>query len=273
MADNNNINDKEAIQEEIRRLRENIAAMEAKIAKQKEANAVATIPQAEPVVEPIPQAEPVVEQIPQALSSGQVTGGEIPFAPAPEQLKPKKKLYKKWWFWLIVLLVIGGIGGAFGSSGDKNKEEPVQTSNKQEEVEEPQEDNENDKTQEAQEKEEAEEVVEDNDQTVGMDIATKNAYRSAKDYLAFSGFSKQGLIDQLSSEYGDGYTVEQATAAVQAMEDAGEVDWNEQAVRSGQDYLDMQGFSRSGLIEQLSSEYGDKFTVDQATYAADQLGL
>ena len=109
--------------------------------------------------------------------------------------------------------------------------------------------------------------------TAGMDVATKNAYRSAQSYLDLKGFSKQGLIDQLSSEYGEGYTVEQATAAVQAMEDAGEVDWNEQAVKSGQSYLDMKGFSRDGLIQQLSSEYGDKFTVEQATYAADQLGL
>ena len=109
--------------------------------------------------------------------------------------------------------------------------------------------------------------------TAGMDVATKNAYRSAQSYLDLKGFSKQGLIDQLSSEYGEGYTVEQATAAVQAIEDAGEVDWNEQAVKSGQSYLDMKGFSRDGLIQQLSSEYGDKFTVEQATYAADQLGL
>ena len=106
-----------------------------------------------------------------------------------------------------------------------------------------------------------------------MDVATKNAYRSAQSYLDLKGFSKQGLIDQLSSEYGEGYTVEQATAAVQAIEDAGEVDWNEQAVKAGQSYLDMKGFSRDGLIQQLSSEYGDKFTVEQATYAADQLGL
>lgn len=109
--------------------------------------------------------------------------------------------------------------------------------------------------------------------TAGMDAATKNAYRSAQSYLDYKGFSKEGLIHQLSSEYGDGYTVEQATAAVQAMEDAGEVDWNEQAVRSGQSYLDMKGYSRDGLIQQLSSEYGEMFTVEQATYAADQLGL
>ena len=130
--------------------------------------------------------------------------------------------------------------------------------------------------QEQQESAKTEEEIEEEKMeaiTAGMDAATKNASRSAQSYLDFKGFSKEGLIRQLSSEYGDGYTVEQATAAVQAMEDAGEVDWNEQAVRSGQSYLDMKGYSRDGLIQQRSSEYGEMFTVEQATYAADQLGL
>jgi hypothetical protein len=35
----------------------------------------------------------------------------------------------------------------------------------------------------------------------------------------------------------------------------------------------MMGFSRAGLIEQLSSEHGDGFTKAEATYAADKLGL
>ena len=84
-----------------------------------------------------------------------------------------------------------------------------------------------------------------------------------------SGFSYQGLIDQLSSDYGDQFSVEDATYAA----DNCGADWNEQALRSAKDYLDYSGFSYQGLIDQLSSDYGDKFTVDQATYAADQLGL
>ncbi|HCW22169.1 MAG TPA: hypothetical protein DGX96_00385 [Lachnospiraceae bacterium] len=32
-------------------------------------------------------------------------------------------------------------------------------------------------------------------------------------------------------------------------------------------------FSRDSLPDQLKSEYGSKFTTEQATYAADQLGL
>jgi hypothetical protein len=33
------------------------------------------------------------------------------------------------------------------------------------------------------------------------------------------------------------------------------------------------GFSRSGLINQLTSPYGEKFTLAQATYAVNQVGL
>jgi hypothetical protein len=33
------------------------------------------------------------------------------------------------------------------------------------------------------------------------------------------------------------------------------------------------GFSRAGLIQQLSSSYGEGFTQAQASYAADAVGL
>lgn len=100
-------------------------------------------------------------------------------------------------------------------------------------------------------------------------VSQANALRSAENYLEFKGFSKKGLIDQLSSEYGDGFKKADATWAVEHLD----VNWNEQAVRSAKDYLEFKGFSRQGLIDQLSSEYGDQFTVKQATYAAKKVGL
>jgi hypothetical protein len=95
-----------------------------------------------------------------------------------------------------------------------------------------------------------------------------NAVRSAKQYLSMQGFSRSGLIDQLSSDYGSGYNIADATAAVDSLN----IDWNNQAVRSAKQYLSMQGFSCKGLIEQLSSSAGDKYTVSQATYGARQAG-
>ena len=96
----------------------------------------------------------------------------------------------------------------------------------------------------------------------------KNAVRSAKSYLSMSGFSRAGLIEQLSSQYGDGYEKEDATVAVDNLS----VNWNEQATRSAQDYLEMMGFSCQGLIRQLSSDAGDGYTRAQATYGAKQAG-
>lgn len=94
----------------------------------------------------------------------------------------------------------------------------------------------------------------------------ENAVRSANQYLNMSGFSRSGLIQQLSSDYGDGYSVSDATIAVDSLN----INWNKQAERSAREYLRMQGFSCKGLIDQLSSSYGDGYTERQATYGAQQ---
>lgn len=96
----------------------------------------------------------------------------------------------------------------------------------------------------------------------------RNAVRSAESYLAFAGFSRTGLIEQLSSAFGDGFDVADATVAVDSLG----VDWNRQAVRSADSYLSFMGFSCNGLIEQLSSDAGDGFTVQQAQFGAQQAG-
>lgn len=101
-----------------------------------------------------------------------------------------------------------------------------------------------------------------------MTSAQRNAVRSAESYLQLSGFSKQGLIDQLSSQYGDRYSVADAAVAVESLN----VDWSEQAARSAQNYLAMSGFSCRGLIDQLSSRHGDKYTAQQAAAGAKRAG-
>lgn len=98
--------------------------------------------------------------------------------------------------------------------------------------------------------------------------AQRNAARSAQSYLGLSGFSRRGLIAQLSSEYGDKFSVADATAAVDSLN----IDWNAQAARSAAQYLAMSGFSCQGLIDQLSSEHGDKYTTEQAAYGARRAG-
>ncbi len=93
-------------------------------------------------------------------------------------------------------------------------------------------------------------------------MGQKNALKSAKSYLDYSGFSYSGLIDQLEYE---GYTTEEATYAA----DNCGADWNEQAARTAQSYLDYSSFSRSSLIEQLEYE---GFTPEQAEYGVTAVG-
>ena len=104
----------------------------------------------------------------------------------------------------------------------------------------------------------------------GPTVSQQQALDSAQSYLAMgSGFSEQGLIKQLSSPYGDKFSVADATWAA---EHSG-ADWDAQAVMSAKGYMQMGGFSRASLIDQLTSPYGDQYTLAQATYAANQVGL
>lgn len=93
-------------------------------------------------------------------------------------------------------------------------------------------------------------------------VAESNALRAAKNYLAFTAFSYNGLIKQLEFE---GYTTEEATYAV----DNCGADWDEQALKSANNYLSFTAFSYTGLIKQLEYE---QYTTEQATYAADNCG-
>lgn len=113
---------------------------------------------------------------------------------------------------------------------------------------------------------------EDTDPSAGLSFEAQNAYNSAMSYLNMSGFSKAKLYEQLTSEYGEGYTKDAAAEAIVAIENAGLVDWNEEAVESAQSYLNMSGFSAQQLYEQLTSSYGEGYTAEQAKYALSQVG-
>lgn len=100
-------------------------------------------------------------------------------------------------------------------------------------------------------------------------VAQQQALQAAQDYVDLSGFSKAGLLKQLTSSAGEGFNKADATWAV----DHVTVDWNAEAVEAARSYLEMGGFSRAGLIKQLSSSYGDGFTKAQAQYAVKKVGL
>lgn len=103
------------------------------------------------------------------------------------------------------------------------------------------------------------------------------AEQTAQNYLDTGSFSRKGLISQLVFE---GFTRSQAEHGVKAVyEPAGEssaegsgeatsTTGREQAVEAAKGYLEMGGFSRKGLINQLHFE---GFSKSEATFAVDQL--
>ncbi|OMC39071.1 hypothetical protein A5740_02725 [Mycobacterium sp. GA-1841] len=96
-----------------------------------------------------------------------------------------------------------------------------------------------------------------------LTASQRNAVRTAKGYLDYTAFSRQGLIQQLAYE---GFSTADATFAVDSIT----VDWNAQAAKAAKAYLDYSGFSRSGLIGQLEYE---GYTPAQAAYGATAAGL
>jgi hypothetical protein len=97
----------------------------------------------------------------------------------------------------------------------------------------------------------------------------RQAIRASREYLTSMGFSRAGLITQLSSSAGSGFSHADAVYAVDHIK----VNWDAQAVRSAREYLAAQSFSRTGLIAQLHSTAGSGYTLAQATYAVKTVGL
>jgi hypothetical protein len=98
----------------------------------------------------------------------------------------------------------------------------------------------------------------------------QQAMDSAQGYLSDgTGFSYEGLLQQLTSTAGSGFTEAQAEYAINYLHP----DWDQQAVDAAKGYIQMDGFSRDSLIQQLTSSAGNGFTEAQAEYAANQVGL
>jgi hypothetical protein len=98
----------------------------------------------------------------------------------------------------------------------------------------------------------------------GPTAGQREAYASAKNYLSQQAFSRSGLIDQLHSQYGEGFSLSDATWAVAHCG----ANWNHEAYLSAKEYLSQQSFSLSGLIDQLQSSAGEGFTHSQAVWGA-----
>lgn len=102
--------------------------------------------------------------------------------------KNKKPIFKKWWFWVIIVIVLGIV--AMGDSGsDEQASDESKVSEESTEVNET-----------------------ENDDNVPTEY--KSALKKAESYSEMMHMSKAGIYDQLTSEYGEQFTVEEADYAI-----------------------------------------------------------
>ena len=167
--------------------------------------------------------------------------------------KNKKPIYKRVWFWIIAIIIV--IGATGGSGTDDSKE--TNSVNIESEQEVSQNNSENTTAENK-----SENKVEDN-----IPTEYKSALRKAKIYADTMNMSKTGIYDQLTSEYGEKFTVEAAQYAIDNIT----VDWKENALKKAKSYQETMSMSPAAIYDQLISEYGEKFTAEEAQYAIDNL--
>lgn len=95
----------------------------------------------------------------------------------------------------------------------------------------------------------------------------KSALKQAETYSEMMHMSKQGIYDQLTSEYGGQFSAEAAQYAIDNIK----ADWKENALKSAQVYQDDLAMSPKAIHDQLTSEYGGQFTTEEADYAIANL--
>ena len=179
--------------------------------------------------------------------------------------KNKKAIYKRPWFIVLAIIII------LGAVGESSYEDSTVANNKTISEVEQNQDKEISNNQGGEKDvlvKENEEKVEDKEEQVEEGPKEyKSALRKAKVYSDTMSMSKEGLYDQLTSEYGEKFSDEAAQYAMDNLE----ADWNKNALKKAKTYSDTMSMSKAGLYDQLTSEYGEKFTAEEAQYAVDNL--
>ncbi len=94
----------------------------------------------------------------------------------------------------------------------------------------------------------------------------RKALKSAENYSKTLHMSKQGIYDQLTSDF-EGFSPEAAQYAIDNIQ----ADWNANALAKAKEYEKTLNMSDEAIRDQLVSEYGEKFTQEEADYAVAHL--
>ena len=193
-----------------------------------------------------------------------VNNNQVPIQPTA---KPKKPIYKKWWFWVIIVIVAIAIIGNLGDDGDKTKSGSSNTSQTA-------------SVNESDDSLKADTSTADNAKVTVADFSTmdqaaikswadtnKVTCKFSEDYS--DSVAKGGIISQSNNA---GETVKEGTT-IKVVISLGKKPSTEytNALRKAEEYSKTMHMSKRGIYDQLTSEYGEKFPADAAQYAIDNM--
>ncbi|EJT5919422.1 Ltp family lipoprotein [Clostridium perfringens] len=179
--------------------------------------------------------------------------------------KNKKAIYKRPWFIVLaIIIILGAIGGSGHekSTVANNKTISEVDQNQDKEIS-----NNQGGKKEVLVKANEEKLEKKEEKVEEVPKEYKSALRKAKVYSDTMSMSKEGLYDQLTSEYGEKFSAEAAQYAVDNLN----ANWKENALKKAKVYQETMAMSPSAIYDQLVSEYGEKFTAEEAKYAVDNL--
>lgn len=214
-----------------------------------------------------------------------------------EEGEVKKPIHKKWWFWVVIIVIIlVGIAGA--SESNKNSTTSTTNFNKPEVTVADFSTMSKDATQAwfttnkingkiseeysnditkgnfVSQSVKADTIIHEGDKitviySIGKEPTTeeKNALKKAESYAKNMHMSKQGIYQQLTSEYGEKFPASAAQYAIDNID----IDWNANALAKAKSYQSNMNMSKQRIYDQLISQYGEKFTKEEAQYAIDHL--
>lgn len=190
------------------------------------------------------------------MSSPNAVPQPVPNQPAAA--KPKKPIWKRWWFWLIVVVAVLAIAGSQMSGSDKGTTSTPSSTTSQ------QSSSGTDKSSANRDAGSAESKQSDKQsEEPHVPADYRSALRQADTYANQMHMSKAKLYDQLISEYGGKFSAQASQYAV----DNVKADWNANALAMAKNYQETMAMSPEAIRDQLTSDAGEKFTAEEMDYA------
>jgi Host cell surface-exposed lipoprotein len=110
-------------------------------------------------------------------------------------------------------------------------------------------------------------IIKEKEEDKNIPIEHRSALKKANSYANTMFMSKKGVFNQLTSDYGEKFSIEAANYAV----DNVKADWNANALSKAKTYQKQMNMSPASIRNQLISDYGEKFTESEADYAMEKL--